>query len=135
MNAVFLEKMPAATYPQVRAFQTYKCYFSEQTKSACGPAATYPQVEVGGFQKSGGSFYWEKKRLRQRTHKLKAPEKKYKKKLRQRTHKLKVSKYIGAIFFRKKNTKTFFRKQVTKKKLRKIFFEKNFSSVGCLSSV
>ena len=32
------------------------------------PAATYPQAK--GFQKYGALFVWEKKRLRQRTHKL-----------------------------------------------------------------
>ena len=34
------------------------------------PAASYPQAR--GFQKYGALFFWEKKRLWQRTHKLRA---------------------------------------------------------------
>ena len=41
--------------------------------------------EAQGFQKSGGSFFWEKK-----------------KRLRQRAQKLRASKNMGAIFLEKK---------------------------------
>ena len=51
----------------LKTCQKSGAHFSEKKKA---PAATYPQVQ--GFQKYGGHFFWKKKRLRQRTHKLRA---------------------------------------------------------------
>ena len=73
------KEAPAATYPQVRGFQKYGALFCGRKKT---PAATYPQVK--GFQKYETLFCGETKRLRQRTHKLRA------------------SRNMGVIFLRKK---------------------------------